>query len=94
MQAGWLMHTLGSNMRKAVLVDLIDQIPVQYRNGFLPAARTNADRIDLIRAARQTYYDDPDRPKKPRKRDRLCQVTASECNEWLRSLPPYTIEGK
>lgn len=90
----WLTRSVTSDTRKPALIAVASLIPEEWK----PAAgvggkRTRADFIEYIREARRAYWDaDKGSAGAPVKRKaaprRGRNMTASEANEFLRSLPP------
>lgn len=81
-----------SGMRKAELEAIIEDIP----SDFIPAGaiipKTNRQRIDYINVCRaierEALFAAARRPRKPAS---VCEISAADVNEWLRTLPPPQI---
>lgn len=77
--------------KKAGLIELLNSIPVE----FFPDGRatkepkTNKARAELVRAARRNHWSKQRRKRRGLTRpSSLCEIPASEVNEWLKTLPP------
>jgi len=77
---------------------LVEIMPEEYRPSEVPHRK--ADLLLSLNQARQQYWDtraqaslekkhpaSPSRNRQIRTQSSLCQITAQEVNEWLRSLP-------
>jgi len=87
MPKAWLLCNLTSKS-KAGLETLIEEAA---QDGFdaPPGIRNNAERRAFLTQARSQYWDrrQSAKSRKPSLAADLCQIPASECNEWLRTLP-------
>ncbi|MGH1417187.1 MAG: hypothetical protein ACRBB0_27125 [Pelagimonas sp.] len=88
MSKGWLTASIGPRTRKQFLLELIDQVPPEFFGREPMVVKTKEILINRIERARRWYWDDQQRAKpKTVRRNALCQITADECNAFLRSLP-------
>lgn len=85
-----------SKMRRAELVEVAEDVPVE----FIPYATdlmTVKELRQAIKAARKADGDSKHPPKKAGQRTvknkpaKFSGLTASEVNEWLRTLPPADL---
>lgn len=90
-EATWRLATLPGKFKKADLWEIGRHIPREYRpkeDDLCGSTSTKAGMVEYISLARKKWYANP--PPKFRKRSKYCAITAAECNEWLRSLPPQS----
>ncbi|SER50679.1 hypothetical protein SAMN04490244_101297 [Tranquillimonas rosea] len=94
----WLLMPLRQRTLKAHLEKMLEEMPDKYRGDRYLRPTTKAAMIELIQKGRDRYWNDQQsrapaalsRPGRHRRRKvaaDLCDIPASECNEWLRSLP-------
>jgi len=83
----WILATYNLRNKRGELESIAKSIPHRFRP-YNPIPSRKADLVKFIQVSRAAYWDDPKAEKSPTppKAD-LCQITASECNEWLRYLP-------
>lgn len=92
----WLLYSGMSldRMRKSDLIRLVHQAVCA---GFERPSElhTNAKMAAFIRDCRQSYWDAKHDAQEnaPSVRTDLCEITAAECNAFLRSLPPVPPHG-
>lgn len=81
----WLIANI-DRMKVADLTSLCHQLCSDGLISHVPAAAPNM-RI-AVRAARSKYWDMKHNGRWPRRPAIANCITAAECNEWLRTLPP------
>lgn len=94
----WLMTPMGSRTTLREMNEIVAAMPPTVRgddqNGSYAVPGRKSDLRDWINDRRRAYWDtahtggQPSKRRKNRVRADLCEITAAECNAWLRSLPP------
>ncbi len=87
----WLMTPITSKTTKAQLMDCIQKLPFEYLRGH-GSPRTKAELIEVIEDRRAKYWDakqleNHSAAQRAHSKTRPSNITAAECNTFLRSLP-------
>lgn len=87
----WLMMPITSKTTKPQLVDCIRMMPSKYRRGH-GSPNTKAEMIEVIEDRRAKYWDakqleNHSAAQRAHSKTRPSNITAAECNTFLRSLP-------
>lgn len=85
----WLLMPITAKTTKAQLAECVRQMPSKYYRGHSHPSR-KAELAEFIQDRRAIYWNDKQQEKsKPTYRFHadLCEITAAECNAWLKRLP-------
>lgn len=57
--------------------------------------QTKREVVQWIRGCRQKHWDEQlEHDNRPKRGPSLCTITATECDDWLRTLPPTPPHGE
>lgn len=83
----WLLMSFSLRNKVRELKSIAKAIPHNYRP-YNPVPYKKSDLVAYIRSARETYWDERQAAgSKATPCPDLCEITAAECNEFLRGLP-------
>jgi len=104
MSANWLLAPITGQMKKADLQKFLNDIPPEvYGDG--PTGTTKADILSFIRSVRAAHWNEQNARTMATKQNGqkragkyiaadLCQLSAAQINQWLRTLPPPPLAGE
>lgn len=82
----WLTAPImSSRITLRELEEIWEAMPAAYQSGGMPVKKDDI-KAEIARA-RRAYWDSPN-SWLPKAANSLCKISASEIDEWLRSLPP------
>jgi hypothetical protein len=88
----YALNRATARMTKAVLLDMLADVPADLRREGDTASKEAM--VTVLNTAAAAWLDSPPTERNGVRRLGFKGLTATECNEWLATLPPVPLAGE